>query len=623
MDAQMNESKRLSKIGNRIVALLIVVTILCGCHTNRQKSEVQFSEFGKYKGYSEEKYDGWKRNSQYVTMRDGVKIAVDIIRPAQDGEIEENPLPALLNYYSYLRASLKNDTVLSLVDQSNTLQNLVRHGYSIVVASTRGRGASFGQVRDPVSIDEAKDAAEIVEWMANQSWCNGHVGMVGHSYSAQIQLMTAGLAPPHLKALFPSMGAFDIYQLIYPGGIFRGIIPELVSENFYWQDFQAPFVPVDADTDGSFTAAARKQHEKNVTPMSLAEFPFHDSEGEISKPWTLDNPMTYIQDINASSVAVYHWAGWHDVFARDVIQYARNLKNPQKLTIGPWAHSDSDSVIRAERYRLYATEQLRWFDYWLKGIDNGIMKEPSIYYAVISNPGEYTWSSIDQWPPAGISQVQYYFSNGNDGSITPVNNGALLKYIPVDTSGEDRYKIDYSTCIGKIHLPRAPIQTLSAPDMTPNDEKSLTYTTPSLDNDMIVIGSPVVSLTISSTSDDVNIYAYLEEIDKNGKSFLITDGCLKASHRKESEPPFDNMDLPYHRHFKEDILPMPKGKPVEIRFDLMPIANLFNKGHRIRISISCANDNWDEISEEKPVPEISMYRNKQFHSGLSLPVKIN
>jgi putative CocE/NonD family hydrolase len=623
MDAQMNEGKSISEMGYRTVALLIIILTSCGCQTSRQKSEGRFSEFGMYEGYSEEKYDGWKRNSQYVIMRDGVKIAVDIIRPNQDGKLEEKPLPALLIYYSYLRASVENGKVISLVDQSNTLQDLVCHGYSIVIASTRGRGASFGQVRDPVSMEEAMDAAEIIEWMANQSWCDGNVGMVGHSYSAQIQLMTAGLSPPHLKAIFPSMGSFDLYQLIYPGGIFRRIIPELVSENFYWQDFQATFVSVDADTDGSFAAAARKQHEKNVTPMSLAEFPFHDSEGEISKPWTLDNPMTYIQDINASSVAVYHWAGWHDVFARDVIQYVRNLKNPQKLTIGPWAHSDSDSVIHAERYRLYAIEQLRWFDYWLKGIDNGIMKEPSIYYAVISNPGEYNWCSTDRWPPEGISQVQYYFSKGNEGSVASVNEGALLKIIPKDISDQDIYKIDFTTSIGEIHLPRAPIQSLSAQDMTPNDDKSLTYTTSPLDDNVIVIGSTVVTLFVSTTSDDVNIYAYLEEIDKNGKSFLITDGCLKASHRKESEPSFDNMDLPYHCHFKEDILPMPKGIPVKLRFDLMPIANLFNKGHRIRISISCANNNWDEISEEKPVPKISMYRNQQFPSELLLPVKVN
>lgn len=180
--------------------------------------------------------------------------------------------------------------------------------------------------------------------------------------------------------------------------------------------------------------------------------------------------------------------------------------------------------------------------------------------------------------------------------------------------------MDYSASIGEIHLPRAPIQSLSSPDMNLNDRKGLTYTSPPLDEDVTVIGSPVVTFFVSSNSSDGNFYVYLEEIDNNGKSFLITNGCLRASHRKESEPSFDNMDLPYHRHFEKDIIPIPQGQSVELRFDLLPVSNIFNKGHRIRVSISCANDKWDEIIEEKPVPEVTIYRNSQLASKIALPV---
>lgn len=350
----------------RIVFSLIFIlamAVFMGCQTNNQRTIDRLSEFGKYQGFSEEKYDSWERTSIYVTMRDSVKIAIDIIRPSLDGKVEESPLPVLLNYYSYLRARIKNGKVASLVDRSASLQTLVRHGYVIAIASTRGRGVSFGEVTGPVSMQEARDAYEVIEWLASQLWCDGNVGMFGHSYSAHIQLMTASLSPPNLKAIFPSMGAFDLYQLIFPGGILRKIILEIVSKNFQWQDFEAPFVPVDEDYSSSLADSARANHQENVDPIKMANFPFRDSETDISKPWTLDNPMSHIQGINSSSIAIYHWAGWFDGFPRDVFQYFQNLKNPQKLVVGSWAHSDSDSTVRAERYKLYTIEQLRWFDY--------------------------------------------------------------------------------------------------------------------------------------------------------------------------------------------------------------------------------------------------------------------
>ncbi|NQT24978.1 CocE/NonD family hydrolase [candidate division KSB1 bacterium] len=617
----MITSKQWQKIFLYILVLLLFGVI--SFEKTKSPKPGAISEFGKYEGYSEEKYNGWERTSKYVTMRDSVKIAIDIIRPTIDGKVEENPLPALLNYYSYLRARMENGKVISMVDRSTSLQTLVRHGYIIAIVDSRGRGASFGQVTGPVSMEEAKDGYDIIEWLASQSWCDSNVGMFGHSYSAHIQLMTASLSPPHLKAIFPSMGAFDLYQLIYPGGILRKIILEMVSKNFKWQDFEAPFIHVDEDVDGVYTAAAREQHRENVDPILMANFPFHDSEGEITKPWTLDNPMSHIKRISSSSIAVYHWAGWFDGFPRDVFQYFRNLKNPQKLVIGPWAHSDLDSTVRTERYKLYTIEQLRWFDYWLKDIVNGIMEEPAILYAVINNPGEYTWHSTNRWPLPKIDQADYYFSGGQSESVSSVNDGGLSVKISADKICKDIYKVDYSTSIGKIHLPRAPIQNLNAPDMTPNDLKSLTYTTPLLDTDVTVIGSPVVTLFVSSSFGDGNFYVYLEEIDNDGKSYLITDGCLRASHRKEAKPPFDNMDLPYHRHFEEDIMPIPEDQPVELKFDLMPLSNIFNKGHRIRVSISCANEKWDEILEEKPVPEITIYRNSQLASKITLPVISN
>jgi len=602
------------------LTILVCLLLANSCQKDVARPPSAISEFGKYEGYSKPIYNEWIRSSQYLTMRDGVKLAVDIIRPVKDGNAEEKALPVIWNYYSYLRAQIQDGQVISMVDRTPYLQTLVRHGYVIAIVDSRGRGVSFGKTTDPASMVEAKDGYEITEWLADQSWSDGNVGMFGHSYSAIIQFLVASEAPPHLKALFPSMGGFDLYQLIYPGGIHRQIIPELVSDNFKWQDFEADFVPVGEDKDGAILAKAREQHKNNVDFHILSSLPFQNSEHEISKPWTLNNPVTHIKEISSSSIPIYQWAGWFDLYCPDAFYYFRNLGNPQKLVVGPWEHYDADSTLRAERQKLYTTELLRWFDYWLKGIDNGIMDEAAIVYSIIKESGEYTWHSTETWPLPQSKYTNYYFSEGPSKSISSANDGRLIEEIPASKTTLDSYTANYSSSHAEDHFPSGSKRLLSCPNMTPNDRKGLTYTSPPLDEDMTVIGSPVVTLYLSSTSGDGNFYVYLEEIDQEGKSNLITDGCLRASHRKVSKPPFDNMSLPFHSHFKEDAAPIPKGEHVNLVFALMPASNVFNKGHRIRVTITCANAGWDELLEETPAPIITIYRDQQEPSGISLPI---
>jgi hypothetical protein len=147
----------------------------------------------------------------------------------------------------------------------------------------------------------------------------------------------------------------------------------------------------------------------------------------------------------------------------------------------------------------------------------------------------------------------------------------------------------------------------------------LTYTTQPLDEDVTVIGHPVVTLFIKSTAKDGNFYAYLEEVDPDGHSHYITDGLLRASHRAEAAPPFDNMELPFHTHFEEDVQPIPDDKIVKVSFDMMPTANVFNIGHRIRVTITCANAGWDELPSEEPAT-ITLIRNARFPSRIALPI---
>ena len=561
------------------------------------------SEFGKYEGYSKPIYDEWVWTSRYLEMSDGVKLAMDIIRPAKGGKPVEEPLPVVWNYYRYHRAREEDGKILSMVDCSPPLQTLIKHGYVIVVVDALGTGASYGsEDRGPNTEQEAKHTYEITEWIAARPWCDGNVGMFGHSYSGIIQFRAAGEAPPHLKAIFPSMATFDYYEIFYRGGVFGDKFAQSVSRALNYWDIETPAPRVDEDSTGEMLREAMAEHQKNVDPYTfLKMYTYRNTQKNDLTLWIENNPMTYLKEVNQSSIPVYQWAGWFDFNRRDAFQWFTNLKNPQKLTIGSWSHGSYDW------YDLLSVEQLRWFDYWLKGIDNRIIDEPVIHYAIIQKPDVFTWHTAKTWPLPESKQVRYYFGAGPSGSVQSVNDGILSTEEPTTDKGHDSYVVDYST-------------TSEEEDMSVNDAKGLTYTTVPLKKDITVIGHPVVTLYIASSAEDGDFYVYLEEVDTDGVSRRITDGILRTSHRALSEPAFNNLGLPYHRHFKEDVKPLPKGEPVELIFDLLPISKVFNAGNRIRVTVTCADASYTEEGKSEPPPTVTLHRNRQYASKITLPI---
>jgi len=168
-------------------------------------------------------FDGWIRTSRYVPVRDGTHLAIDIFRPTNKGVVHAEALPVIWEHRRYQRASIDRDGAMhsQLDRQDHPMRKVVAHGYIFVVAAARGSGASFGTRVDATPPQESLDAYDITEWLAVQPWCSGAVGMYGISYSGTAQFMAAGTAPSRLKAIFPEMAMFDLYDFCYPGGIFR------------------------------------------------------------------------------------------------------------------------------------------------------------------------------------------------------------------------------------------------------------------------------------------------------------------------------------------------------------------------------------------------------------------
>ena len=155
--------------------------------------------------------------------------------------------------------------------------------------------------------------------------------------------------------------------------------------------------------------------------------------------------------------------------------------------------------------------------------------------------------------------------------------------------------------------------------MTRNDDMGLTYTTATLPKDMEVTGHPAMFLWITSTANDGDFFVYLEEIDDAGHSEYVTERKLKASHRAETLPSFDSMGLIYHRSNREDMVKLPH-EPVTLCFNLFPISNVFDAGHRVRVTITCADRNNALKMEVSPAPKVAIYRNVEHPSHIVLPI---
>jgi putative CocE/NonD family hydrolase len=383
--------------------------------------------------------------------------------------------------------------------------------------------------------------------------------------------------------------------------------------------------PVDSDTDGSLLAQTRKERTGSTlakqSEVWFKKFPFRDSiTSDGNKIWEGSaNLYPLLDRINQSGIPVYMTTGWYDLFsgAGDMFLWYANLTVPKRLLVRPADHSE----VEKNQFDLdFEAEVHRWFDYWLKGIDNGIMKELSIYYYVMGDSKKRAWRTSAQWPLKDQKLTPFYLAQGKTGSIASINDGFLRREPPDQKDAADSYTVDYSTTSGKYSRWYAVNWPRDYPDMRSNDQKALTYTTPPLEADLEVTGHPVAHLWLMTNAPDLDVFVYLEEVDGSGKSTYLTEGNLRASHRKVGRAPYNNLGLPYHSHYQSNLERITAEKPVELVFGLHPISYRFHKGNRIRITVAFADADNFETPVIDPAPKLQLLRGINHLSFIKLPI---
>ncbi|WNM59560.1 CocE/NonD family hydrolase [Candidatus Nitrospira allomarina] len=396
----------------------LALPFFTGCAPNSIEHSDPAAASPSSSGISVVEPDGkFHRTSQYLTMRDGVKIAVDVYLPAdlKPG----HTIPTLLHQTRYWRAIeyrwlvsvFKEDGPRGLI--GSYAKRFLQQGYAWVDVDVRGSGASFGTRPIAYSPEEIKDGAEIVDWIIAQPWSNGNVGAIGISYSGGTAEMLLVNQHPAVKAIAPMFSGFDLYsEIIFPGGIHLNWFTETwsaithrldrnrlphggVTANFFIRGVR----PVDGDTSLDLLSLALQDHETNWSPYrEAAGIVFRDDPPPSRQAANIDalSTQTYAGDIAKSGAAIYNYSGWFDggYQLAAIKRYLHHQQPSHRLILGPWDHGGKR---RISPYALgpaqfdHAAELLKFFDVHLKGVTTENANDPPIRYYTM---GEERWKTF-------------------------------------------------------------------------------------------------------------------------------------------------------------------------------------------------------------------------------------
>jgi putative CocE/NonD family hydrolase len=542
------------------------------------------------------------RQSLYVPVRDGTRLAMNIYRAARGGVPIAEPQPVVFSFTPY-RARYRDSRTGKTVEFGQFPQGghlgLLDQGYVLAVADIRGKGASFGARRGFSDRTEAQDGHDLVQWLAAQPWSSGRIGMYGCSYLGGTTVHVASTQPPALRAIFTGATDLDKFAFVRSGGItaqFNTRPDEPLSDDLM-------SVPLDEDADGSLMRTAVAEHARN-TPMAALWYgmPFRDSVSAFTgtRFWEESSPYTYFDALKTSGIATYYWSNWEDEPTAQVILAARNLGS--RLLIGPGSHCVTPPEFD------FAGEVRRYFDDHLKQERTEAAAHVPRVTAWLegASPGEH-WQRGDLLPGEGIARQAWHLARGGDDP----DAGRLL--LRGAGRGKASFKVDYE---------------LPSPDgfalwIDSQHGRGASFITDAFTASQDLIGFPILHLTMSSDAAEPLLFAYLEQLSPDGVAKVVAFGRLAAAYRKESRAPYDVLDLPWHAGLAADHAPLKADRPVTLRFALTPTARRIPAGHRLRLVVTGADPRQRNLQQVRidPPPGITISFGRGADSRLELPLR--
>lgn len=550
-------------------------------------------------------------------MQDGTELATDVYMP-----IEGGPFPTIVTRTPYDKYS-----ELTIEEWVHRAQQ----GYAIVTQDVRGRYESQGKFY-PMR-NEVSDGADCIDWVSQQPWCNGMIGTVGGSYVGLTQWQAAQNSSKIVCSV-PQVSYSNLYHnWIYTGGAFQlafntswGIATG--SRGHQRQYLSFPDEISQATLFRHLPLATIDERSGRKIPH-LRDWINHPSYDDY---WKEMHPIEdHYQNVE---MAAYHMGGWFDVFLQGGLNNfmgvsakgkTEHARKGQKIIIGPWIHSLGDNGTSTKTGDVdfgetslidLEAEKTRWYDYWLKGIENGIMDEPRIKLFVM---GSNRWRESEDWPLPETEYTPYYFdSRGNANSV--FGDGSLVLNCS-ESSKPDQYIYDPEHPVMTIGGSTCCADTTVAASLGPQDQRPneyrpdvLVYTTPPLEHDLEVTGPVRVVLYAATNVRDTDFTAKLVDVYPSGYAMNVAQGIQRARYRDS----WTNPTL------------LEPGEIYQYSLDLWSTSNCFLKGHAIRVEISSSNfpqfdrnpNTGNPFGQDSDLIKAkqTIYHNREYPSHIMLPV---
>ena len=502
-----------------------------------------------------------------VPMRDGVNLSADIYFPRG----EQGPFPVILT-----RTPYDNMTEESL----EAGRFYPQHGYVLVAQDVRGRNDSDGDFYP--YLNDFNDGHDTVEWIGAQPWCDGNVGMVGASYVGYVQWQAASMGSSYLKAIVPRVIGANMYETgWYQGGAFHLGTAAMWAMRYDGRTRQDIF---DYNWEQLFKKLplAELDREAGKDVHFFRDWIAHPDYDDYWRAQSIEERYPNIK------VPVLQIGGWYDVLVRGTFHHFTEMRKHggselarqnQRAVVGPWIHSACSTTFAGEldfgaisMLDLQEVE-LRWFDHWLKGKDNGAERDAPLRLFVM---GSNEWRDENEWPLARTQFTPYYFHSGG-GANSLEGDGSLSTVPPADEPAD-----------GFVYNPAFPVPTRGGntccnPELVPwgvYDQRPieyrndvLVYTSEPLEEDLEVTGPISVTLYASTDGRDTDFTAKLVDVHPDGYAVNLCDNIMRAR---------------YHESREYQTLLEP-GRVYEFTIDLWMTSNVFLKGHRIRVDVSSSN----------------------------------
>lgn len=493
-----------------------------------------------------------------IPMRDGTLLAADLYVPSwiESGAatFPETPMPVVVDYIPYRKDEVDPAAVRHYLE-------LPRRGYVVARVDIRGTGGSEGHAVDEYVEQEQLDGYDVVEWIAAQPWCDGHVNLMGISYGGFTALQVATLQPPHLTSIIPVDFTDDRYtdDCHYRGGLLR-LWYDLTwygTRMIAWNAMPPVPGPRDADAD-----AVWARHIAEDEPYLLAWL-----RHQVDGPYWRQGSVAGITD--RITCPVFLIGGWRDGYPNPPLRLFAQLSGPRKLLIGPWDHRYPDAAIPGPRID-HLDEVVRWLDHWCRGADTGIMDEPPIAVYMqetgslapdrLDSPGR--WRGEVAWPAPGATERTFALAAG--GTLVP--GGSEV------SAGHDQVRYDPTVGLaGGLWSGGLPFGLPG--DQRPDEARSLVFTSAPLDEPLSILGHARAVLSVSSSAAVIGVAVSLADVAPDGASHLIAKGMRNLTRRESLTDPE----------------PLTPGEIVTLEIEIDATGWRFEPGHHVRVSIAAAD----------------------------------